>query len=64
MLAGGFAAYNQSNFLLTDVVDLTMYTIEGNSSYTPVNLVRWGQDGLAASGRIYLLRGPVVVPRN
>jgi hypothetical protein len=63
---GGVATYSQSSFLLTDVVDLKMESFEGNYSYTSVDLVRWGQDGLAAltsSGRIYLLRGPIVVPQ-
>lgn len=65
-LPGGITAYSQSSFMLTDVVDLKMPSFEGNTSYTSIDLVRWGQDGLAAltsSGRIYLLRGPVVVPQ-
>jgi uncharacterized repeat protein (TIGR01451 family) len=64
---GGIAVYNQSNFLPNGTVSLSMQTIEGGSSYTAVDLVRWGQDGLAAltsSGRIYLLRGPVVTPQE
>jgi trimeric autotransporter adhesin len=64
---GGIAAYNQTNFLETDIASLTMSTIEGNTSYKAVDLIRWGQDGLAAltsSGRVYLLRGPVVVPQE
>jgi trimeric autotransporter adhesin len=43
-----------------------MESIEGNTSYTAVDLVRWGQDGLAAltsGGHIYLLRGAFVVPQ-
>jgi hypothetical protein len=43
-----------------------METIEGNTSYTGVDLIRWGQDGLAAltsGGHIYLLRGAFVVPQ-
>jgi hypothetical protein len=64
---GGIAAYNQSNFLPTDVASLTMATIEGAYSFSAVDLIRWGQDGLAvltSSGHIYLLRGPVVVPQE
>jgi uncharacterized repeat protein (TIGR01451 family) len=64
---GGIAVYNQSNFLPTDVASLTMATIEGGYSFSAVDLIRWGQDGLAAltnSGRVYLLRGPVVVPQE
>jgi hypothetical protein len=45
---------------------LNMPTIEGtNASYNGVDLVRWGQDGLAAltsGGHLYLLRGAAVVP--
>jgi hypothetical protein len=43
-----------------------MFSIEGNTSFTGVDLVRWGQDGLAAltsSGHLYLLRGAAVVPQ-
>lgn len=61
----GIVAYNQQNLLVTDIADLKMSTIE-TANYSSVDLVRWGQDGLAAltsSGRIYLLRGPVVVPQ-
>ena len=64
----GIVANNQSNFLATDLASLTMPTIEGTYyNYSGVDLIRWGQDGLAAltsSGRIYLLRGPVVVPQE
>ena len=40
--------------------------IEGNTNYSVVDLVRWGQDGLAAltsTGHIYLVHGPFVVPQ-
>jgi len=43
-----------------------MLSIEGNTSFTGVDLIRWGQDGLAAltsSGHLYLLRGAAVVPQ-
>jgi len=43
-----------------------MLSIEGNTSFTGVDLIRWGQDGLAAltsSGHPYLLRGAAVVPQ-
>ena len=62
----GIIAYNQTTFLPTAVVPLNMPAIEGNTSYTAVDLVRWGQDGLAAltsGGHIYIMRGPVVVPQ-
>jgi uncharacterized repeat protein (TIGR01451 family) len=65
---GGITAYDQNTFRLTDVADMKMVNFEGGSTnYSGVDLVRWGQDGLAAltsSGRIYLLRGPVVVPQE
>jgi hypothetical protein len=65
---GGITAYDQNTFRLTNVADMKMVNFEGiGTNYTGVDLVRWGQDGLAAltsSGRIYLLRGPVVVPQE
>jgi hypothetical protein len=48
------------------VLPMEMPSTEGNSSFSGVDLVRWGQDGLAAltsSGHLYLLRGPFVVPQ-
>jgi hypothetical protein len=62
----GIVAYNQGTFLPNETLPLNMATIEGNTSYTGVDLVRWGQDGLAAltsGGHIYLMRGPFVVPQ-
>jgi hypothetical protein len=62
----GIVAYNQSTFMPTAVLPLNMATIEGSSSFNGVDLVRWGQDGLAAltsSGHIYLMRGPFVTPQ-
>lgn len=62
----GLVAYNQNSFLPSDIVPLNMATIEGSTSFNAVDLIRWGQDGLAAltsGGHIYFLRGPVVVPQ-
>jgi hypothetical protein len=62
----GIVAYNQSTYMPAAVLPLNMATIEGSSSFDGVDLVRWGQDGLAAltsSGHIYLLRGPFVTPQ-
>jgi len=62
----GIKSFNQNAFLPMGSVFLNMETIEGNSSYTGVDLIRWGQDGLAAltsGGHIYLLRGAAVVPQ-
>jgi len=58
-------AYDQNTFLPVLTVPLDMANIEGNTSFNAVDVIRWGQDGLAvltSSGHIYLLRGPVVVP--
>jgi hypothetical protein len=62
----GIESFNQNTFLPTASVFLDMETIEGNTSYTGVDMVRWGQDGLAvltSGGHIYLLRGAFVVPQ-
>lgn len=60
-------AYDKNSYLPLAALTLPFSTIEGNTTYTGVDLVRWGQDGLAAltnGGHIYLLRGPVVVPQE
>jgi hypothetical protein len=62
----GIIVYDQNTFLPTATLPLNMFSIEGNTSFTGVDLVRWGQDGLAAltsSGHLYLLRGAAVVPQ-
>ena len=62
----GIQAFDQNTFLPATKTFLNMETIEGNTSYTGVDLIRWGQDGLAAltsSGHLYLLRGAAVVPQ-
>ena len=63
----GIIAYDQKTYLPTAIAPLNMPAIEGtNTSYTGVDLIRWGQDGLAAltsGGHIYIMRGPVVVPQ-
>ena len=62
----GIQAFDQNTFLPATETFLNMETIEGNTSYTGVDLIRWGQDGLAAltsSGHLYLLRGAAVVPQ-
>jgi hypothetical protein len=62
----GIESFNQNTFMPTGSVFLDMETIEGNTSYTGVDLIRWGQDGLAvltSGGHIYLMRGPFVVPQ-
>jgi trimeric autotransporter adhesin len=62
----GVESFNQNTFLPAGSLNLNMETIEGNTSYTGVDLIRWGQDGLAAltsGGHIYLVRGAFVVPQ-
>ena len=58
-------SFNQNTFLPTGSLFLDMESIEGNVSYGGVDMVRWGQDGLAiltSGGHLYLLRGAFVVP--
>jgi hypothetical protein len=62
----GIAAFDPNTFLPAAFVPLNIAAIEGTLPYTPMDVIRWGQDGLAAltsSGTIYLLRGPAVVPQ-
>ena len=59
-------AYDPKTYLPTLTIPIDLPTIEGNTNYTPVDLIRWGQDGLAllsSGGHIYLLRGAAVVPQ-
>jgi hypothetical protein len=58
-------AFDIATYMPTDVLTLPFSTFEGSSGFTGVDLMRWGQDGLAilsSGGNIYLVRGPVVVP--
>ncbi len=63
----GISTYNQNTFFRDGQVTLNVPTIEGTTAtYTAVDLIRWGQDGLAlltSGGHIYLLRGAFVVPQ-
>src|SRR5207248_2186998 len=62
----GLLSYDAGNYLRNATLPLNMAAIEGTTSYSVVDLLRWGQDGLAAltsTGHIYLLRGPFVVPQ-
>jgi hypothetical protein len=62
----GIEAFNQNTFLPIGSLSLNMESIEGNTSYTAVDMVRWGQDGLAvltSDGNLYLLRGAFVAPQ-
>src|ERR1017187_6774989 len=62
----GIAAFDTSSFLTAAYIPLNIAAIEMGSTPTPVDVVRWGQDGVAAltaSGNIYLLRGGAVLPQ-
>jgi len=62
----GITAFDLNTYLPTFTLPLNMATIEGsNTSYSQVDMIRWGQDGLAiltSTGHIYLMRGPAIVP--
>jgi hypothetical protein len=63
----GFESFNVNTFMPAGEVSLDMGTIEGTTSYTGVDVVRWGQDGLAvltSGGHIYFMRGAFVVPEE
>lgn len=59
-------SFNQQTYLSSGLVSLGFAATEGtNASFSVVDLIRWGQDGLAvltSTGHIYLLRGAAVVP--
>jgi trimeric autotransporter adhesin len=60
------SAFDIQTFMPSTVLPLPIESIEGNTDFTGVDLVRWGQDGLAAltsSGNVYLVRGAAVVPQ-
>jgi hypothetical protein len=62
----GFTAFDLTTFQPTLSLPLNMPAIEGASSgYSQVDMIRWGQDGLAiltSTGHVYLLRGAAVLP--
>ena len=59
-------SFDQNTWLSTGFLPLAFASIEGTgTSFSVPDLVRWGQDGLAAltsTGHLYLLRGAAVVP--
>ncbi len=63
----GITAYDINTFLRSGAVTLNIPATEGASAtYNAVDLVRWGQDGLAlltSGGHLYLMRGAFVVPQ-
>jgi hypothetical protein len=61
----GFVRYDEFSFLPTGFMSLANLSTSTTQS-TAVDLVRFGQDGLAfltSAGQIYLARGPFVVPQ-
>jgi hypothetical protein len=61
------AAYDNNTYLPSGSLPIPFSTIEGNTSFTVSDLIRWGQDGLAVlttGGHLYLLRGPLVAPQQ
>ena len=65
--ADGLLSFDSGTYLRNGSLGLNIPATEGNSSsYSVVDLYRWGQDGLAlltSGGHIYLVRGPFVVPQ-
>ena len=64
----GIVAFDLNTFLPAGFVPLNIPANEGSgTNSTPaMDVIRWGQDGLAAltvDGTIYLVRGPAVVPQ-
>jgi hypothetical protein len=61
------AVYDENTYLPLFNQPMDLSASEGTSGdFTIFDLIRWCQDGLAVltnTGHIYLLRGPVVVPR-
>ena len=63
--SSGIAAFDTSSFELSGAIPLNISAIE-NSTSTPMDVIRWGQDGIAAltsAGNIYLIRGAAVLPQ-
>ncbi|MGO4516433.1 beta strand repeat-containing protein [Terriglobus sp. 2YAB30_2] len=61
----GIAVFDLNTYQSVATLPLNMATIEGSTSYSPVDIIRWGQDGIAvltSTGHIYLLRGAAIVP--
>ena len=60
------SSFNTQTFMPVTTLSLPFATVEGGTGYTGVDVVRWGQDGLAilsSGGHIYLVRGGAIVPQ-
>jgi len=59
-------AFSNQTFMPTTAIPLPVTAIEGTTGVTGVEVVRWGEDGLAvlsSGGHVYLVRGGAVVPQ-
>jgi len=59
-------AFSTQTFMPVSVLTLPFGTYEGPTEFVGVDVVRWGQDGLAVlsgNGNLYLMRGAAVVPQ-
>lgn len=59
-------SFDLQTFMQTSSLAVPFSSSESASGATGVEMVRWGQDGLAilsSGGNVYLLRGPAVVPQ-
>jgi hypothetical protein len=59
-------SFNLHTFMQTSSLSVPFSSFESAPGATGVEMVRWGQDGLAilsSGGNVYLLRGPAVVPQ-
>jgi uncharacterized repeat protein (TIGR01451 family) len=67
IVAAALQTFDQTSYTATGQLTLPALTENLSSSLaTPIDFVRWGQDGLAlltSTGQIVLLRGPFVVPQ-
>jgi hypothetical protein len=62
----GIAAFDTNTFMPAGFIPLGLASIETTTPWTAVDVVRWGQDGVAAltsGGNIYLVRGGAVLPQ-
>jgi hypothetical protein len=59
-------SFNLQTFMQTNSLSVPFSSFEPAPGASGVEMVRWGQDGLAilsSGGNVYLLRGPAVVPQ-
>jgi len=58
------SGYDMQTFMPATSLVVPFATIENGLGYSALDVVRWGQDGLAVltAGTIYFVRGPMVLP--